>query len=133
MMQARVNRGYETFVGRVALGRKMKVDDVKAIAEGRVWTGEQAKKIGLVDELGNLNDAVKAAAKLAKCDEYNVARYPEAEPWWTSLLNKDAGSGYLESQLRATLGDYYTTFGLLRQLKSQNPIQASIMFDPNIK
>lgn len=132
MMQAHVNRGYELFTGRVAKGRGMAQDSVKAIAEGRVWTGEQALKIGLVDKLGNLDAAIEAAAKAAKLEEYSISKYPDAEPWYASLLNETT-SGYLDSQMREMLGEYYTTFSMLRNLKQRNPIQARIPFDPNIK
>lgn len=132
LLQARINRGYELFTGRVAMGRKMKIDKVKEIAEGRVWTGRQAKERGLVDQLGNLNDAVKEASKLAKCDEYNVARYPLPTSWLESLSADNTGDDYLESKMRDVMGDYYTTFTLLRQIKQQNPIQARLPFDPNI-
>ena len=110
----------------------MKIEDVKAIAEGRVWTGEQAKELGLVDKLGNLNDAIKAAAKLAKLEKYNRVNYPEPAPWYQSLLNQKK-SGYLEAGLREVLGEYYTTFSLLRTLKNQDRIQARLPFEPNIQ
>ena len=132
LMQAMIERGYEVFTGRVAMGRKMKLEDVKAIAEGRVWTGEQAKELGLVDKLGNLNDAIKAAAKLAKLEKYNRVNYPEPAPWYQSLLNQKE-SGYLEAGLREVLGEYYTTFSLLRTLKNQDRIQARLPFEPNIQ
>ena len=132
LMQAMIERGYEVFTGRVAMGRKMKLEDVKAIAEGRVWTGEQAKELGLVDKLGNLNDAIKAAAKLAKLEKYNRVNYPEPAPWYQSLLNQKK-SGYLEAGLREVLGEYYTTFSLLRTLKNQDRIQARLPFEPNIQ
>ncbi len=131
LLQAEIERGYETFTGRVAQGRKMKQDSVKAIAEGRVWTGEQALKIGLVDQLGNLSDAILAAAKLAKLEEYTTISYPEPEPWYASLL-KEKKDGYLESELRSMLGEYYTPFSLLRTFKAQDRIQARIPFNPNI-
>ena len=132
LMQAYVNKGYELFTGRVAGGRGMAQDSVKAIAEGRVWTGEQALKLGLVDKLGNLEDAIKAAAKIAKVEKYTTAKYPYAEPWYVGLLNKNSND-YMESHMRALLGDYYSSFSLIRNIKNQNPIQARIPFDPNIK
>jgi len=132
LMQSMVERGYETFTGRVAMGRKMKIEDVKAIAEGRVWTGEQAKERGLVDQLGNLDAAIKVAAKLAKLEKYNRVNYPEPEPWYQSLLS-DKKSGYMEAEMRDMLGEYYTTFALIRSLKSQDRIQARLPFEPNIK
>ncbi len=132
LMQAYVNKGYELFTGRVAGGRGMAQDSVKAIAEGRVWTGEQALKLGLVDKLGNIEDAIKAAAKIAKVKKYTTARYPDAEPWYVGLLNKNSND-YMESHMRALLGDYYGSFSLILNIRNQNPIQARIPFDPNIK
>jgi protease-4 len=132
LMQAYVNKGYELFTGRVAQGRGLAQDSVKAIAEGRVWTGEQALKIGLVDKLGNLDDAVKEAAKIAKIEKYTVGQYPDIEPWYMELLNKNS-EDYMESHIRALLGDYYSAFSLIRTVKNQNPIQARIPFDPNIR
>lgn len=132
LMQGYINKGYELFTGRVAKGRNMAQDSVKVIAEGRVWTGEQGLKLGLVDKLGNLEDAVKAAAKLAKTEKYTVGTYPDAEPWYVSLLNKSSND-YMDSQMRALLGEYYSTFSLIRNIKNQNPIQARIPFDPNIR
>ena len=132
MLQSHINQGYELFTGRVADGRKMKQDDVKAIAEGRVWTGEQALGIGLVDKLGDLDDAIAAAAEAAGIEKYSVGRYPDSEPWYADLLDKQKKS-YLEEEMRATLGEYYNSFNLLRTLNRQAPVQARIPFDPNIR
>ena len=132
LMQAMVERGYETFTGRVAYGRKMDIAKVKEIAEGRVWTGEQAKELGLVDQLGNLQAAIKSAAKLSKVEKYNTVNYPEPEPWFKSLLN-DKKSGYLDAEMRNMMGEYYTTFSLLQTIKTQDRIQARLPFEPNIK
>ena len=132
MMQANVNRGYELFTGRVATGRKMKIEDVKKIAEGRVWTGEQAKEIGLVDELGDLDDAIKAAAELAKAEKYSIGRYPAPAPWYQNLLGKTKDS-YLDSQMKELMGDYYSVFSSMQSMKGQNPIQARIPYIINLK
>lgn len=110
----------------------MPIEKVKEIAEGRVWTGEQAKELGLVDQLGNLEAAVKVAAKLAKVKKYNTVNYPEPEAWFQTLLNKKK-SGYLDAEMRDMMGEYYTTFSLLRTIKSQDRIQARLPFDPNIQ
>jgi protease-4 len=131
-LQSYINRGYELFTGRVAGGRGMAQDSVKAIAEGRVWTGEQALKIGLVDKLGNLDDAVEAAAKLAEIEDYTVGRYPSPTPWYMTLLDKESGD-YMEGQMRAALGEYYPAFSLLKRVGQMNPVQARMPFDPNIK
>ena len=131
-MQAYINQGYELFTGRVAGGRALPQDSVKVIGEGRVWTGEQALKIGLVDKLGNLDDAVKEAAGLAEIEKYTVGRYPASEPWYMVFLDKEVND-YMESQMRAALGEYYPAFAFIRRIGKMNPIQARMPFDPNIK
>ena len=131
-MQNYINNGYELFTGRVAGGRGMAQDSVKAIAEGRVWTGEQALERGLVDKLGNLDDAIEAAAKLAEVEKYTIGRYPSPEPWYMSLLSKGSND-YLQGQMRAALGEYYPAFALIQRIGKMNPVQARMPFDPNIK
>lgn len=132
LMQAYINQGYELFTGRVAQGRKISQDSVKAVAEGRVWTGEQAMKIGLVDKLGNLNDAIAAAAKAAKIEKYSVGRYPEPAPWFASLL-QEKKADYMDSQMRSALGEFYPAFSLIRDLKNQDAIQARMTFIPDFR
>ena len=132
LMQAYINQGYELFTGRVAQGRKISQDSVKAVAEGRVWTGEQAMKIGLVDKLGNLNDAIAAAAKAAKIEKYSVGRYPEPAPWFASLL-QEKKADYMDSQMRSALGEFYPAFSLIRNLKNQDAIQARMTFIPDFR
>ena len=132
LMQAYINQGYELFTGRVAQGRNISQDSVKAIAEGRVWTGEQAMKIGLVDKLGNLNDAIAAAAKAAKIEKYSVGRYPEPAPWFASLL-QEKKADYMDSQMRSALGEFYPAFSLIRDLKNQDAIQARMTFIPDFR
>ena len=132
LMQAHINQGYELFTGRVAQGRKISQDSVKAVAEGRVWTGEQAMKIGLVDKLGNLNDAIAAAAKAAKIEKYSVGRYPEPAPWFASLL-QEKKADYMDSQMRSALGEFYPAFSLIRDLKNQDAIQARMTFIPDFR
>ena len=132
LMQAYINQGYELFTGRVAQGRKISQDSVKAVAEGRVWTGEQAMKIGLVDKLGNLNDAIAAAAKAAKIEKYSVGRYPEPAPWFASLL-QEKKADYMDSQMRSALGEFYPAFSLIRDLKNQDALQARMTFIPDFR
>ena len=132
LMQAYINQGYELFTGRVAQGRKISQDSVKAVAEGRVWTGEQAMKIGLVDKLGNLNDAISAAAKAAQIEKYSVGRYPEPAPWFASLL-QEKKADYMDSQMRSALGEFYPAFSLIRNLKNQDAIQARMTFIPDFR
>jgi protease-4 len=86
MMQAMVERGYDLFTRRCAEGRKQSQDDIKRIAEGRVWLGTDALRLGLVDELGGLEKAVVKAADLAELPDYKVVYYPEKKDFMTQLL-----------------------------------------------
>ncbi len=132
-LQNYINHGYDLFTRRVAEGRGISQDSVKVIGEGRVWTGEQAKNIGLVDELGNLQDAIKAAAKLAKTSEYNVATYPETKSMLDGIFGGDNEYDFMDAKIKLLLGDYYSTYHMVKQLGTWNPIQARLPYDIVIK
>ena len=121
-----VDRGYKTFTKRVSDGRKIPVERVYEIAEGRVWLGQDALKIKLVDAIGGIDQAVAKAAELAKVKEYRTKAYPAKADMWESLLNRASSEGgnYLDGKLRATLGEYYAPFMYLKQLDRQDAIQA---------
>lgn len=87
VIQESVENVYGTFVQRVATGRKLTPEQVDAIGQGRVWSGTDAKRIGLVDEIGGLDDAIKYAAKLGKTTKYSVEDYPEFEMTFEKLLS----------------------------------------------
>ena len=131
-MQKMINRGYDLFTKRVADGRGMAQDSVKLIAEGRVWTGEQGLNIGLVDELGNLDDAVAHAAELAKVEKFRAVSYPAPDNPFEQLLNQTKG-GYLDSELRELLGEGYAVYSLVRNVKDADRIQARMPFEMNIQ
>ena len=133
MLQSMVEDGYDLFTRRVAEGRGIPQDSVKVIGEGRVWTGRQGLKIGLVDKIGNLEDAITAASKLAKLKEYRAVPYPQDDKNpFTAMFNKSK-SGYLDSQIRETLGEYYSGYSIYKNLRNMNPIQARMPFDVVIK
>lgn len=133
LMQAMINRGYETFVGRCAEGRGMSKEAIKKIAEGRVWTGEKAKELGLVDILGGIDTAMEIATKKAGIENYTVISYPEKESWLSNLFN-DTPNNYIESKLlNSKLGEYYQQFGLLKNLSDRSMIQARIPFELSLK
>ena len=134
-LQAYVNRGYTLFRKRVADGRKMSIDEVEKIAQGRVWLGTDAKSNKLIDGLGGLDDAVKKAAQLAKIKDYYTDEYPLPVSWMDQLLkNVDNSQGnYLDEQLRLTLGDLYTPFMWLRHINEHEPVQASLPYVLNIQ
>jgi protease-4 len=114
ILQNQVNHGYDDFTKAVAEGRHKTQEYINSIGQGRVWTGEQALKIGLVDRLGNINDAVQSAAKMAKIKNYQLVPYPEQK----SFLNK-FGSGLSAEvkthMLKSELGDNYIYY---EQIKS---------------
>lgn len=134
MLQASVNRGYSLFRQRVADGRRLPVESVEKIAQGRVWLATDALNIKLVDQLGGIDDAVKKAAQLAKLKDYYTSDYPAAASWMDAMLNSMSSSGtYLDEQLRQTLGDFYQPFTMLRSIDKREAIQARIPYAISIK
>ena len=126
-MQTYVDRGYETFLGIVADGRKMSRNQVHEIAQGRVWLATDALPIKLVDKLGSLDDAVKKAAELAKMEEYHTKNYPEPAPWIEQLLDMtEKRNTYLDEELHAVLGEYYEPFVSARRDQQRNRLQARL-------
>ena len=128
-MQKYVDRGYSQFINRVAKGRKMKVEEVESIAEGRVWDAQTALKLKLVDALGNLQDAIEWTAQKANVqNDYDVAAYPQIEPtiWNMIQLNNMA----------MTLGDFKNAVDrrdeniinayLLNKILNTKPIQSKM-------
>lgn len=128
-----IGRGYELFRKRVADGRKLSIDAVEEIAQGRVWLGNDALGIKLVDAIGSMDDAVKKAAQLAKLSEYKTKGYPEPTDWFTQLLNKTNKNNYLDEQMRATFGEYYEPLRYVKNLDKQSAIQARLPFFFSIK
>lgn len=133
LLEQYIDRGYKLFRQRVADGRKMTVEQVEEIAQGRVWLGNDALPIKLVDAIGSLDDAVKKAAQLAKLEEYHATSYPEGDDWLSNLLNKASNKNYLDEQMRATLGEYYEPLLLVKSLNKQSAIQARLPYYLTIK
>lgn len=134
-LQTYIDNGYALFRKRVADGRKLKVEDVEKIAQGRVWLGQDALKLKLVDQLGTLDDAVKKAAALAKVESFHITDYPADTDFMSQLLDKATSQSgtVLDEQLRLTLGDYYEPFILVRNIKNQSMVQARMPYVLNIK
>lgn len=133
-LSAYIDRGYKLFRQRVADGRRLSTDAVEKIAQGRVWLGQDALKIKLVDQLGGLDDAVAKAAKLAKVNDYYTAEYPAKADWMDDLLDNGFSSGsYIDEQMRMTMGEYYSTFMLLKNINRQSAIQARMPYVITIK
>jgi protease-4 len=127
-----IDYGYKLFRSRVCQGRHKSTNDIEKVAQGHVWLGKAAVGIGLVDQLGGLDEAVAKAAKLAKLSDYHTSSYPEQEDFFTQLFNKQK-TNYLDEHLHAVLGEYYTPFMLLKTMNRQNAIQARLPFDISMK
>ncbi|MGN0004053.1 MAG: signal peptide peptidase SppA [Sphingobacterium composti] len=131
IIQVEVNNVYSTFIDRVAKGRNMTVAQVDSIGQGRVWTGDQALKIGLVDKIGNLNAAIQAAATKGKITSYFTKEYPvKTEPFASILSNsKDKIKTYMIGE---ELGEYQKYIGELQKIIQNTGIQARLPYSIEI-
>ena len=100
VLQAVTTHGYDEFVARVASGRKKTAEQVDSIAQGRVWAGTDARRVGLVDQLGSFSDAVKAAARRAKLTDYST-KFIEPKLNWAETLAMNLRSEFMRAFLRA--------------------------------
>lgn len=125
LMQGVINRGYNLFVSRCAEGRKMSCEDIKKIAEGRVWSGKQALQIGLVDGIGDMERAIESAARLANVSKYDIITYPKAKDSLTQIME----------MLSGTNEDDVLTAGVKRiqGMMKQSYLQARLPYEISIK
>lgn len=115
MFQSSVDRIYAQFKDRVAKGRKKDLAYIDSVAQGRVWSGADALRLGLVDRMGNLQDAIDCAARLAKTTNYRLREYPEQENWLNQLLKKETGTEPV-ARIREQIGA--ENFSVLQQMIS---------------
>lgn len=128
LIQGYIERGYDTFLTRCAEGRGVSKADIDSIGQGRVWTGEQALKIGLVDELGGIERAVELAGELAEIYNYNIMEVSTDHDFLKELLEKQI-EVVKQSVVKDMLGDEYEHFRTLRKVKATYGIQARIPYD----
>lgn len=128
-IQRGVDQIYLQFKQRVAQGRKKNMAYVDSIAQGRVWSGDDAVRLGLVDKIGGLQDAINCAARLAKLDDYRLREYPQKENWLNSFLNKNKQTP--QAMIRQEVGE--ENFRIYRQLQQVQQmvgtVQARIPYD----
>ena len=127
IIQGGVNKIYQVFMKRVADGRKLDVAYVDSIGQGRVWTGKQAVDLKLVDRIATLDEAVKAAAKKAKLDNYRVSEYPRMKDPFSSILSTSKEKIKMW-MLEDELGDYVKYYSELKKVSKQSGIQARIPY-----
>ena len=131
-----IEKTYATFLKRVAKGRNMSTAQVDAMAQGRVWTGMDAKKLGLVDEIGGLEDAIKYAAKLGKTTSYRTENFPEYEKNFEDFLSNFTGIAALQTReqlLKEQLGEEgFQMLEQIKRVKSRKGIQAMMPYEISI-
>lgn len=121
-MQKMIDRGYETFTSRCAEGRNMPIDSIKAIAEGRVWDGITAKRIGLVDELGNLDDCIEDLAAANGYLKYEIVEYPRSnKEWWEEILDESASMK--QAMIRKELGAAAPYYEAVKKISNMEHVQ----------
>lgn len=130
VLQGFVDELYETFLGHVAAGRNLSRDAVNEIAQGRVWTGQKALKIGLVDRIANLDEAITAAAGLAELKDYRISEYPRIKEPLQQLLDDLTGATETRSNrlMQAQLGDMYPYYRYAKELQASKGMQARLPF-----
>lgn len=122
-----IEKVYNEFLSKVASGRKMTKESVDSIGQGRVWSGTSALKIGLVDEIGGLKDAIKGAAELAGIDTYSIRELPVIEDPYTRLLSQ-LGDEVRMNILKNELGESVKYYNIVRELKNLSGIQARLPY-----
>ena len=132
IMQRYINRGYALFTKRCADGRQMSIADIEAVAQGRVWTGEMAMELGLVDLLGGIELAKEIAAEKAGIDSYTLISYPEPESPLDMLLNQSKES-YIEARFGKVAGEFKEELDLIRNVEQMNSLQARMPFSIHIR
>ncbi len=132
IIQNSVNEIYGSFISKVAEGRGMKVADVDSIGQGRVWSGYDAKGLGLVDVLGGMEDAIEIAAGMAKLEHYRVAEYPEQKEPFKAFMEELSGEGE-DVMVKKALGENYRFYKTLDDMRKMEGIQARMPFDMYIE
>jgi protease-4 len=128
LIQGHVERGYDTFLARCAEGRGMSREAIDAIGQGRVWTGEQALELGLVDELGGIDRAIELAAELAKIYNYTLIHTAASDGFFKDFLSRQL-QDVKASIARDMMGEDYEYFKTIRRMKTACGIQARIPYD----
>lgn len=132
ILQRYINNGYELFTKRCAEGRNMNIDSLKAIAEGRIYSGTDAMRLGLVDEMGGLEEAITFAAKKANISDYTIKYYPSVK----SLIEQisDIFSTSVEERIvKSQLGENYRLFRTIQRAQTTTGIKAIMPYSITVK
>lgn len=132
ILQSYIERGYDLFLTRCSDGRGIPKDSLDMIAQGRVWTGNKALEIGLVDEIGGIETAIKEAAKLAELENYSLRDFPRKVDFFEAFLSNQKEE-LTTKALKDYLGADYEYFKILKEIKEQDFVQARMPYDMIIK
>ena len=127
IMQRYINQGYATFIQRCADGRQMSTADIEAVAQGRVWTGEMALDLGLIDLLGDIELAKEIAAEKAGIENYTLISYPEEQDPFAMLLDQTR-EGYIEARIGKVVGQFKEELNLIYNLENMSALQARLPY-----
>ncbi|MDR2971178.1 MAG: signal peptide peptidase SppA [Bacteroidales bacterium] len=128
-LTVQVEEIYDLFTQRVAAGRQLSIEEVYRIGEGRVWSGIEAQKLGLIDQLGTIENAVAKAAELAELTDYGIICYPQKQDFFTKLFSKIDSETKIEQALQQHLGDFYFTYKGIKTITEAKGIQARMPFE----
>ncbi|AZQ59053.1 signal peptide peptidase SppA [Maribacter sp. MJ134] len=135
-VQEGIEDTYETFLERVAQGRNITIAQADSLAQGRVWSGVDAKRLGLVDELGTLEDAVEAAANMVELSSYGIKKFPKYKSGFERFMEDLGGASAKtkEGMIREEIGEeFYTILKNVKSITEQKGVQARMPFTLNIK
>jgi protease-4 len=132
IIQNEVERIYKIFIKHVAQGRNMTVAQVDSIGQGRVWTGTDAKEIGLIDDIGGIDKAIKTASELAKIENnYKIIYLPKQKNIFSQIFEK-FGDNIKNSAVKSKLGDNYKYYKHLNSIINKKGVQARLAYDIDI-
>ena len=131
IIQRDVDHIYDVFTGKVAEGRKLTKVEVDSIGQGRIWSGTDAKNIGLIDDFGGLTKAIDLAAELSKTKDYRLISLPEQKEWFEELLEQITGSDP-SAKLKKILGPDYRYYQYMKEIREMQGVQARMLMEVNI-
>ena len=127
-----IERIYGVFIAHVAEGRKMTIAQIDSIGQGRVWSGFDAKRIGLVDDFGGIDKAIEEAVKLAKLKEYKVIEYPKQKEFFQQIMEEFSNNNSTMKALENELGENFVYYQTLKSVSTMKGVQARLPYVINL-
>lgn len=132
LFERQIDKIYNNFLALVSAGRKMEPSQVDSIGQGRVWSGADALELGLIDQFGGLQDAVRLAAELAAVGEYNILSLPAQKDLFQQIQDEFTGN-VSAGRMEKELGEFYPYYQYLKQIKDYQGIQARLPYDIKVR